>query len=150
MALTREQVVKLYIAGTVPLPTSYPEYGQITLVAAGHEIIWDPGQSNRKATDRRFLRIEQRATSATTAGYEVALEDVEAIFWKPDDAMYDPWRDWWLRPEIGGRLSDAEINRLNPDGPGRSGIVYVKEGVGILTTSAISAGQVISMPESCA
>jgi hypothetical protein len=117
--LSRRQLRALHLAGTVPVPSPYPEVGRISLRpgALGYECAGE-------GTAGDLVAVEHRQTSRVTVTRLVRLEDVAALVLLRRARRCRRAAVWYYGPEIRVVLEE----QCNANAPGLvTGIVYVRE-----------------------
>lgn len=131
MTGTFDRLRALHLAGTISIPSPFPQVGCISLVT-----LQSPGNSRKSAVQQRrtaqvFLRVEHIQSPRLMIARSVALSEVQAIF-LPENP-YSPHLDrgdWFV-----GGTGQSDITKLL-GGPAKNastlGIVYVKEAAPVL------------------
>jgi hypothetical protein len=120
--LDRFQLRSLSLAGTVAIPSPFPELGKIFLQAGG--VIYQ-GASG-EATREDLVVIEHMQSHRVTVTRRVFLRDVAAVAFCPLDTSM---KNWYFGPEIVRELR-ARSNSNNADL--MMGIAYVRETAPVL------------------
>jgi hypothetical protein len=120
----RHQLRSFHLAGTVALPSPYPEVGYLFLVSGG--LHYQSAKSKLPSLD--LVAIEHCQSNRVTITRYVALHDVMAVLLSgcPNP---DSDRDWYFGPEIAPQLearSTVDASHLCV------GIAYVREQAPIL------------------
>jgi hypothetical protein len=120
----RHQLRSFQLAGTVALPSPFPEVGRLRLLPGG--VHYNAGPES--ALD--LVAVEHTQSNRVTITRHVALHDVAAVFFvNPEKPAQFSDSGWYFGPEIGPQL---EI-RSTANAPALClGIVYVREQAAVL------------------
>ncbi|MHB8973098.1 MAG: hypothetical protein ACYC3X_11820 [Pirellulaceae bacterium] len=119
--LRDDEVRALYLGGTVPVPSPFPETGLITLCKDAVR----PGLEIRRST----LRVTHTISAKLTITRTFLLEDVSAVCITEGA---DPTRGRWLLGPAIEKLMSCTQESCGKDGEPQRGIVYVREDAGTL------------------
>jgi hypothetical protein len=118
----RFQLRSFALAGTVPVPSPFPEVGRITLVPGG--LVY--GRMAGEPVREDLVVIDHAQSNRLLVRRRVLLRDVAAVVFAPLDACED---NWYFGPEIGGELG-ARAKQGRDDL--LLGIAYVREQAPVL------------------
>jgi hypothetical protein len=127
-ALDRRQLRSLSLAGTVALPSPFPELGKISLQAGG--VVYQGGQGESPKED--LVVIEHVQSNRVTLTRRVFLRDVMAVAFAPID---ESTNNWFFGPEIARELR-ARSSDNKPEL--MEGIAYVREDAPVLMEVEVS------------
>jgi hypothetical protein len=110
----------LALAGTVPVPTPYPEVGRLSLVPGG--LVYD---RTREQVQEDLVVIEHLQSNRVLVRRSLLLRDLAAVVFVP----VDRGENWFFGPEIGKELA-ARSNSNRDDL--LMGIAYAREQAPVL------------------
>jgi hypothetical protein len=119
----RHQLRSFHLAGTVALPSPFPEVGRLSLVPGGVSY-----HSAKGDCDLDLVAVEHCQSNRVTITRYVALGDVTAVLFAVSPTHFSD-KDWYFGPEIVAQLE----TRSSTNAPTVCmGIVYVREQAPIL------------------
>jgi hypothetical protein len=124
-AFARRQLRAFALAGTVPVPSPFPELGKILLVPGG--LVYD---KTREPVREDVVVIEHLQSNRVLIRRTVLLRDVAAVVFAPIDKD----DNWFFGPEIGKEL-EARSNANRDDL--LMGIAYAREQAPVLMQAEV-------------
>jgi hypothetical protein len=136
--LQSDQIARLFAAGAVAIPPSFPQPGIVSVELEGIKV-------NDKKEPSIHIRHYRTPTNLTT--YIVSLREVAAIHLSEGLTSGDE-PVWLLGDELRGGVARESLERLKS---GRPGTVFVSEQAGVITLQecVYTAGEIAAMPLSC-
>jgi hypothetical protein len=120
-AFARRQLRAFSLAGTVPVPSPFPEVGRLVLVPGGLAY----GETGGPPVQEDLVVIEHLQSNRLLIRRSVLLRDVAAVVFVPVDKD----DHWFFGPEVGKEL-EARSNSNRDDL--LTGIAYVREQAPVL------------------
>lgn len=121
----------LCLAGTVTIPSPFPQLGRITLATIEHATLAPTPGCNVKSARPNCLRIEHVQSPRLLIARYVLLEEVEAVFLPADpDAPHLLEGKWYAGTARCAKFAKRLARRA--DGDAAVGIVYVREQARVL------------------
>ncbi len=119
MLLSRDQVRSLALSGTISVPATFPELGELFLLPGAVDAgTLAPGKSSD------LLRVVQRSSVKLSITRNFLLGDVAAVFFPADHDLVQLERGVWL---LGMEVGDFFRSQSVKKGASNRGIAYVQE-----------------------
>jgi hypothetical protein len=141
MKLQSDQIARLFAAGAVPIPPSFPQPGLVSVEPKGIRI-------NKK--DEPSVQIAHHRTPTQVTTYITSLREVAAIFLS-DGFAAGEGPTWLLGEELREGEAATIQATLSKFKDGRPGTVFVSERAGVITQQecVYTAGEIAATPMSC-
>lgn len=123
LTLSRRHLRAFHLAGTVPLPSPFPEVGRLSLRSSV-----PTGDGTAASSPQDMLVLEHVQSHRLTVVRYVRLEDVTAVLFCPPGAALDAAEENWF---FGGEIG-PEVAARAGDPARQTGIAYVRESAPVL------------------